>query len=47
MMTRLYERDLFHVYLNRFEVHFLRLHVYKTNTFYFLINNGRVPGMAK
>ena len=27
--------DLFHVYLNRFEFHFLRLHINKTNNFCF------------
>ena len=36
-----------HVYLNWCEFHFLRLDVNKTNKFYFLINNGRVPGMVK
>ena len=38
-------RDLFHVYLNRFEFHFLWLHINKTNKFCILIYNGRVPGM--
>ena len=27
-------RDLFHVYLNRFEFHFLRLHINETNIFF-------------
>ena len=40
-------RDLFHIYLNNCEFQFLRLHINKTNTFSFLINNGRVLGMAK
>ena len=43
-------RDLFHVYLNRFEFHsfhFSRLHIIKTNTFCFFMHNGRVPGIAK
>ena len=40
-------RDLFHVYLNRFEFHFLRLHINKTNKFCFFMHNGRVPGIAK
>ena len=39
-------RDMFHVYLNRFEFHFLRLHINKTK-FYFFMINGRVPGIAK
>ena len=26
-------RDMFHVYLNKFEFHFLRLHIIKTNKF--------------
>ena len=40
-------RDLFIVYLNRFEYHFLRFHINKTNTFCFFMHNGRVPGIAK
>ena len=40
-------RDLFHVYLNKFEFHFSRLHIDKTNTFCFFLHNGRVPGIAK
>ena len=40
-------RDLFHVYLNKFEFHFLRLHKIKTNKFCFSMHNGRVPGIAK
>ena len=40
-------RDMFHVYLNRFEFHFLRLHINKINNFYFFMHNGRVPGIAK
>ena len=39
-------RDLFHVYLNKFEFHFLRLHINKTSQFCFLMNNGCVPAMA-
>ena len=40
-------RDLFHVYLNRFEFLFLQLHIIKTNKFYFVMHNGRVLGIAK
>ena len=40
-------RDLFHVYLNKFEFHFLRLHINKTNKYCFFIHNGRVTGIAK
>ena len=40
-------RDMFHVYLNKFEFHFLRLHINKTNTFCFFMHNGCVPGIAK
>ena len=40
-------RDLFHVYLNRCEFNFLRLHIDKTNQFCIIIDNGRVPGMVK
>ena len=39
-------RDMFHVYLNRFEFHFLRLHIIKTNKFCFFMHNGRIPGIA-
>ena len=40
-------QDLFHVYLNKCEFQFLHLHINKTNTFCFLINNGRVTGKTK
>ena len=40
-------RDLFHVYLNKFEFHFSRLHVNKINNFCFLLNKRRVPCMTK
>ena len=40
-------RDLFHVYLNRFEFHFLRLHIIKTNKLCFFMHNGSVSGIAK
>ena len=40
-------RDLFHVYLNRFEFYFLWLHINKTNKFCFFMHNGRVPCIAK
>ena len=40
-------RDMFHVYLNRFDFHFLRLHIIKTNKFYFFIHNRRAPDIAK
>ena len=40
-------RDLFHVYLNNFEFHFLRLHINKTNTCCFFMHNGHVPVIAK
>ena len=40
-------RDLFHVCLNRFEFHFLRLHIIKTSKFCYFMHNGRVPGIAK
>ena len=43
----LYIRDLFHVYLNKCEFHFSRLHVNKKNNFCFLLNNGHVPCMTK
>ena len=36
-------RDLLHVYLNRCEFHFLRLHINKPNKFCFLINWGTYP----
>ena len=42
-----YVRDLFHVYLNKFEFHFLRLHINKANKFWFFIHNRRVFGIAK
>ena len=34
-------------YLNRFEFHFLWVHINKTNTFCFFMHNGRIPGIAK
>ena len=40
-------RDLFHVYLNKFEFQFLQLHINKTNTFCFFMPNERVSGIAK
>ena len=40
-------QDLFHVYLNKCEFQFLRLHINKTNTFCFLIDNGLVTGTTK
>ena len=40
-------RDLFHVYLNKFEFNFLWLHINKTNKFSFFMHNGRVPGIVK
>ena len=42
-------RDLFYVYLNRFEFHFLQLqlHLIKINKICFFMHNGRVPGIAK
>ena len=40
-------RDLFHVYLNKCEFHFSRLHVNRINNCCFLLNNGRVPCMTK
>ena len=43
----IYIRDLFHVYLNRFEIPFLPLHIIKTNTFCFFMHKGRVPGIAE
>ena len=46
-VTDTYIRDLFHVYLNKFEFHFLRLHINKTNKYCFFIHNGRVTGIVK
>ena len=40
-------QELFHVYFNIFEFHFLRLHINKTNKFCFYMQNGHVPGIAK
>ena len=40
-------QDLFHVYLNKCDFQFLRLHINKTNTFCFLIDKGRVTGTTK
>ena len=40
-------RDLFHVYLNKFEFHILRLHINKTNKLCFFMHNRRVPGSVK
>ena len=40
-------QDMFHVNLNRFDFHFLQLHMIKTNNFCFFMHNGRVPGIAK
>ena len=41
-------RDLFHVYLNRYDFQFLRLYILnKTKTCCFFIYNRRVPGIAK
>ena len=40
-------QELFHVYLNKFEFHFLRLHVNKINNFCFLLNYRRAPCMTK
>ena len=39
--------DLFHVYMNKCEFHFSRLHVNKINNFCFLLINGCVPCMTK
>ena len=39
-------RDLCHVYLNRCDFHFLRMHINKTNKFCLIIHNGHVPGMV-
>ena len=41
------ERDLFQVYFNICEFHFVQLHINKTNSFCFFIHNGHVPGNAK
>ena len=38
--------DLFHIYLNIFEFHFLRLHINKTYKFCFNVHNGCVPGIV-
>ena len=38
---------MFHVYLNKFEFLFLRLHINETNKFCFFMHNERVPGIAK
>ena len=40
-------RDIFHVYLNRFLLHFLGLHIIKTTKLCFFMHNGRVPCIAK
>ena len=40
-------RDMFHVYLNKFEFQFLMLHINKTKKICFFMHNGRVPGIAK
>ena len=40
-------QDLFHFYLNKCEFQFLRLHINKTNTFCFLLDNGRVTDTTK
>ena len=40
-------QDMFHVYLNKCEFQFLRLHINETSTFCFLIDNGRVTGRTK
>ena len=46
-LSKIHLRDMFHVYLNRFEFHFLRLHIIKTNKFCLFMNNRRVLGIAK
>ena len=46
-VTILGVQDMFHVYLNKFEFHFLRLHINKTNKFCFFMHNRRVIGIAK
>ena len=40
-------RDLFHVYLTRFEFHFLRLHIIKTKFVCLFMHNERFPDIAK
>ena len=40
-------RDLFYVYVKKFEFHFLQLHIIKTNKLCFFMHNERVPGVAK
>ena len=40
-------RDLFHVYLNRCDFTFFRLHINKKHKVCFLVSNGRVPSIAK
>ena len=40
-------RGMFHVYLNRFKFHFLRLHINKASKFCFFMHNIYVPGIAK
>ena len=40
-------QEVFHVYLNKFEFHFSRLHVHKMNNFDFLLNKGHVPCTTK
>ena len=40
-------QDLFHVYLNKCEFQCLCLHINKTNTVCFLIDNGRATGTTK
>ena len=40
-------RDLLHLYLNRCELHFLWMHINKTNKFCFIMHNGCVPGVDK
>ena len=40
-------QDLFHVYFNKCEFQFLRLHINTTNTICFLVDNGRVTDTTK
>ena len=40
-------QEVFHVYLNKCEFYFSRLHVNKIYNFCFLLHNGCVPGMTK
>ena len=47
VMLEIIVRDLFHVYLNKFEFHFSRLHVNKINNFCFLLIDGCVLCMTK